>query len=367
MTVNRAAGAWPKDQLAFGQIGVQRRPGLSGRVAQLRVAGPEVDASVGRLVGIRLTGRPGRPAPGPDGGEPELTCDGSSGKCLELRQLEPLARGPQLLPPSGARRRLEPEHDPQLRGRDPDRDEVLRPAAEHLADRSAALDDAQLVDLRRREVDLANDRGHLGDLAPPVPCLAAGIGDAGDEQDRLRAAGGERAEKDQHIRAVLRVAHAPGRQGARTLQLVLGNHRVGAPHRVRGIRVEPVRAVGDRGRIGGLGRGPGPPREVEVEVDGLRPAGANLRRKDEVRGGIDGACLRKQLPERNRAVGEVDPDRLLGRERAGAARGGLRRGGTCRGTEADDGEQYEQRDFLHATATLSSRKSGSATVAALPL
>jgi hypothetical protein len=46
------------------------------------------------------------------------------------------------------------------------------------------------------------------------------------------------------------------------LQLVLGHHGPRAPHRVRGVRVEPVRAGSDQGRIGGLGWTPRPAREL---------------------------------------------------------------------------------------------------------
>ena len=85
-----------------------------------------------------------------------------------------------------------------------------------------------------------------------------------------------------------------------------------AGHRVRGVGVEAVRARLDRRRVGRLRRRARPVLEVEVEVHGLRPARANLRREDEVRRGVDGAGLREQLPEGNRAVRKVDPGRLLG-------------------------------------------------------
>ena len=97
VAVDRAAGPLRKDQLAFGQVGVQRGPGLPRRVAELGVPSPEVDASVGRLVRVRLGGRPRRPAPRPDRAEPQLLRHRARREYLELRQLEPLARRLEVL------------------------------------------------------------------------------------------------------------------------------------------------------------------------------------------------------------------------------------------------------------------------------
>ena len=325
--VHRAARAAREDQLTVRQVRVETRAGQRRAVAELRAARPEVHAGVRGLVGVALLRRPRRPAPGPDARETHVARDLLRGEHLELRHLEPRPRGLQAFTAARSLRRVEPEHQRQPRGRDPDRDEVLGGAAEHLPQRPTALDGSELVDARRREVRLAHDCRDLGDAAPPVGRLAARVGRARDEQRRAGAARGQRAQEDQHVLAVLRVRRAPGRQRLRALQLVLAHDRRRAAHRRGRVRVEPVRAVGHGGRVGGLGRRPRATREVEVEVDRLRAPGPDLRREEEVRGSDDIAGLCELLPVRRRAVRVVDPDRFLRRQRAGVA---LRRDGRPR-------------------------------------
>ena len=173
-----------------------------------------------------------------------------------------------------------------------------------------------LVDQRRREVHLSDDSCDVGDLAPPIAGGPVGVRLRVDEQPRLRTALAQRLQEQQHVRPVLGVRRRPRHREPRAEELVLGDHRIRAVHRLRRVLVELVRLVHDRRRIGGLARRPDAAIQIEIEVGGLRSARPQLRRIDEVRGERGDARLREHVPERDRPVREVEPQRRLAEERA---------------------------------------------------
>ena len=306
-----------QNRLPLGARAVEALARRRGAVAECRVARPEVDAGSLRLVRIVLAGHclPLGPAPRPDGAELHLLSDVARGQHLPLHRLEPrLGREP--LAPAGALRRLEADEDAELRDGDADLREVEDPVPERLPQRPVPEDRSLLPDQRRREVDLADDAGHVGDLAPPVAGRTCRVRRRVDEQPRLRAARTERLQEEQDVGAVLGVRRRPGHGEPRAEELVLGDDGVRAVHRLRGVVVELVRLRDDRRRIRGRARRPHALVEVEVEIGGLRTGRAQLGRKDQVRRERDDPGPGELLPERDRPVGEVEPDRRLGREDA---------------------------------------------------
>ena len=140
LAVHLAAGARREDELALGARRVELRPGNLRPVAELRVAGPEVDAGGERLlrVVLRRVLAEDRPAPRPDRPQPELLGDLLGGERLQLRHLEPRAEL-GVLAAAGAGRRVEAEHDPELARRDAERRVRRDPLPEQRPQRPAAL------------------------------------------------------------------------------------------------------------------------------------------------------------------------------------------------------------------------------------
>ena len=92
--------------------------------AQRRVARPEPDAAGAELVRVACLLVEEAPAPGDDVAEPELARDVLRRQGLQLRDLEPGAGGLEPLTAARAAPRLERQHDAELGGRHPDRDEL---------------------------------------------------------------------------------------------------------------------------------------------------------------------------------------------------------------------------------------------------
>src|SRR3954465_13605973 len=137
--IERAAHAARKCQLALRERGVEVRAARGRTVAQLPVSGPQVDARGGRLVGIRLALAPDAPSPRPDRAKPALRRDLLGGKRLQLGHLEPGAAGGALAA-ARAGRRVEAQHQAELRRRDPDGRELGDALAEQRAQRAAGDD-----------------------------------------------------------------------------------------------------------------------------------------------------------------------------------------------------------------------------------
>ncbi len=350
--LNRAARAGREHDLSLvtGLVESLRRDLRA--VAELRVARPEVDAGRRRLVRVVL-GRglaPHRPAPRPDRAETELFRDLFRGKRLQLRDLQPREQR-RVLAPTRARRRVEAEHDPELARRDAHRGVRRDAVAEERPQRPAAGERALLRDARGGEVGLADDVRVVRDLPPPVAGDVAGVRHGGDQQHRMRTPGRERLEVDQDVAPVLGVRGAPGRDQVRAVELVLGDHRLRAPHRHRGRVVHPVRPVDHVRRIERLERRADPADEVQVEVDRLRAVAPEQLGIDEVRGRPDHAGPRKDLPEGNRAVGEVDPERSLVGDPAGLGRGSRpgRSGPVRHSGERRARRKCDENEALHPT------------------
>jgi len=167
-----------------------------------------------------------------------------------------------------------------------------------------------------------------------------GVGVAGKQQERARAPLGESLEEREHVRAVLRGRRRPRRGQLRAKELVLRQQRVVAARGGNGGVEELVRARLDRRRVGRLRRRADAVVHVEVEVDGLRAPGPQLRRNQEVRRRSDDPRPGEdRRPERDHPVGVVDPERLHLRQPAG-------QGQRCRRPAAtgDAGGDREQRD-----------------------
>ena len=95
------------------------------------VAGPQIGAGRGLLVGIGAAGRRERPPPPrPHGREAELAPDGEAGLRLQLDDLEPGSGGLQAGAPALAVTRLEAQHEPDARGRDAETGQAADPLAE---------------------------------------------------------------------------------------------------------------------------------------------------------------------------------------------------------------------------------------------
>jgi len=196
-------------------------------------------------------------------------------------------------------------------------------------------------------------------LAPPIAGFAARVGGARDGQDGLRAAAAICARRSARWSGTARCsrskASACSRPAARSRR-----SPGWSTHRVRRIRVSGSRgrppSPGSAGSVGVPVR----PGEVEVEVDGLRPRAriCGGKMKLEAASTVPGFAT---APRTERAVGEVDPDGLLSRQRAGVGGRSLRRRGTCRGCgEAGDGDQRSRKILFTLRATLtSSEKRGS--------
>ena len=235
---------------------------------------------------------------------------------------------------------LEPEHDPELRGRDPERRQAQDSLPHRRSKRAVPEERALLVDVRRVEVDLEHEVGDLRRLPPPVAGVAGRVGGARDEEVRVRAARRERPQVQQDVRAVLRIRDRPRRDEARAEELVLGDRRSRAARGLDGDVEELVGARDDRLRVRRLGGSADAVVQVHVPVHGLRAGRTQLRREDQVRGGRDDPRPSELVPERDRAVREVDPDRLLRRQgRALAVRASATRE---RGDNRKRGEDEEK-------------------------
>ena len=90
-------GAGTRTGCPPGAAAARRRSDVSkvardGRVAERRVACPQVDAGGERLVRVGAGGVEGAPAPGPDRAEPELGRDLPGGERVQLHELQPGVR-----------------------------------------------------------------------------------------------------------------------------------------------------------------------------------------------------------------------------------------------------------------------------------
>ena len=122
--------------------------------------------------------------------------------------------------------------------------------------------------------------------------------------------------EDQEVLPVLRVRRRPRRGQVRAPHLVQRDPRGRARGRRGGAVEDPVRPVRHLVRVHRVRRSADPLLEVHLPVDGLRAEGAQLGRIDEVGGGRDDSGSGELGPERDGAVGEVDPDRSLVRDPA---------------------------------------------------
>ena len=326
---------------------VEARPGEGRGVAERVVAHPEPRARSLRLVGVVAGRVERRPAPGPDARDVQLGRNLLRRECLPLDDVEPLRERLQAFAAAGLGRRAEGQHHPEPVRRHADLDQLLEPVAHGRAQAAAALHRTLLGDRRAGEVDLRHEVCDLGGLLPPrVGGGVVRVGVAREEQEGPRAAVGEPLQEREHVRAVLRGGRCPRGWQLRPEELVLGHQRVVAAGRRHGRCEELVGARLDRRGIGRLRRGADAVVQVEVEVDGLRALGAELRRDEEVRRGADDPGPREdRRPERNTAVGVVDPERLRRRE---AARKRQLRCGRLRGRRAPAGGSRREREHANA-------------------
>ena len=255
---------------------------------------------------------------------------------LKLRVVEP-PDALEPLPAAGAAADLEPEEDRDARGRDAHVHVVADALAERHPHPPAPEDHAELVDLRRCEIDLRDHIGVRGDLTPPLERLAGGVRLGGDEDERLRASRGQRPHEGEDVGAVLRVDRRPGRRRIGAEELVQRHPRRRAARRRHRAVEDAVRLVLDL-------RGVLPPRrtadavvQIEVEVDGVRPGRPQLGREEQVRGRRNDTGLGEPVPEGNGAVGEVDP---LGARRRDPARIGR----TRRGNHGEGCDEHRSED-----------------------
>ena len=204
------------------------------------------------------------------------------------------------------------QHHPEPARRHADLDQVLHAGAHRRAEAPAPGHRALARDPRTREVDLGHEVCDLrGGLPPRIRILVVGVRPVREEKERTRPALGQAAEIGEHIGAVLRRRRRPRGRQLRTEELVLGDQRVVAARRGDGGVEELVGARLDRRRVGGVRRRADAVVQVEVEVDGLRALGPQLRRDDELRRGCDDPRPREdRRPERHHPVGVVDPERL---------------------------------------------------------
>ena len=255
---------------------VERRPGGVLPVAEVRVAGPEVDADGGRLVGVGTALAERRPAPGPDRMRSELPRHLARRERLQLHDVEPLPRRLQPLAAALAECRVELQLERDAVGRDADVGELPHERAHRLPHRATCQQRAtrvQAADVRAREEDLPDQDGRRGQVAPPLRCLVARVGRVGDRDERPCATLGEAAHVGEHVRAVLRGRRRPGSRRLRAEELVLGDPGRRAARDRDGVVVETVGPADDRRRVGRLGRRAHPVVEVEVEEDGRGTGG----------------------------------------------------------------------------------------------
>ena len=293
-------------------------------VAEPGIARPQPDAGGVGLVGIVRALVSLRPAPGPHVREAQLLRDLLRRESLPLRDVEPARARLQPFPATRPRPGLEPDHEPDARRRNPDREElrgraaIARPQATRPADRSVAPDDVRVGVVLEHEV------ADLGDGSPPGGRVSRRVRLARHEQRRASSALREPADEAKHVRAVALRRGRQWHRERRAPHLVERDQRLRTPaHRDRVVE-ERVRALLHRVRVGRLGGRADPLAQIHVPVHG---AGARRSRPrgDALAAGSDhDARARKAfLPERDRAVGEVDPDGL----RLGQAAGERRRAG----------------------------------------
>ena len=169
---------------------------------------------------------------------------------------------------------------------------------------------AERVQPRSREVQLSNDRGGLGDRAPPGSGCAGCGTRLGDEELRLGAASRESLNERQDVGAVTRVARPPGRRALGAEELVQADDRRRAAGDTHGVLQYPCRRRRDRARVGGPGRRADGPLERHVPEGELRTAAARIGGGRVVREGDRQARAEEESPERHPLVPVVDPGGL---------------------------------------------------------
>ena len=161
-------------QLSGLQVRVELAAEDRRRVTQARVASPQPHARGERLVGVVRSRIALRPAPRPQVRQLELARDLADGERLPLRDVEPARAGLQPLAATRPRPRLEPDHDPDARGRDADREQLRRRLPVAHPEPARAVDRPVPPDEVRVRVVLEHEIGHRADRPPPRRGVAAG-------------------------------------------------------------------------------------------------------------------------------------------------------------------------------------------------
>ena len=274
----------------------------------------------------------------------ELARDLADGERLPLRDVEPARARLQPLAATRARPRLEPDHDPDARGRDPDREQLRRRLPVAHPEPTRTVDRPVPPDEIRVRVVLEHEIGHRADRLPPRRGVAAGERLARHEERRSSAARGEAADEAKNVRPVALGGRSQRRRQRRAPELVQRDQRRLAAGDGDRIVEERVGSLLDQRRIGWIGRCADALAQVHVPVNGSRSGRPRFRRELRPAGADHDAGPSEALaPEGHRAVGEVDPGGLS----LGQAARECRRARAGPREDGDDGRDNDQECPAH--------------------
>ena len=214
------------------------------RVAQRRVAGPEVDARGERLVGVGAGRVERAPAPRPDRADAQLDRDLLGCERVELHELQPGVARLETLAAARARLRVEAEDQTEPLAEDAEAPEAPERPAHRRAQLAATEHRAERVDPRSGEVRLVDEVCRARELAPPGAGGAVRLQRPVDEEERTGAACGQLLGERKHVGAVHGVRRRPrvGRSAPQSSSMAISG--VAQP-------VESARALDERLRGGG--------------------------------------------------------------------------------------------------------------------
>ena len=282
-------------------------PGASHRLASRDQSQTQAASVLSGIVRARVALRP---PPRPDVGDLQLSRDLTDGQRLPLRDVEPARAGLEALAPSRPRSRLEPDHDPDPRRRDADREELRNGLAVAHAEPARSVDRTVAPDEVRVCVVLEHEVGDGPDRPPPRRGVPARERLARDEERRPSTALRQPGDEAQDVGPIALGARSEGRRERRAPHLVQRDERRLASRHGDRVVEERVGALLHQRRIGRVGRRADPLAEVHVPVHRPGTRCARLLRDPLPPGRNDDARPCEAVtPERHRAVGEVDPRR----------------------------------------------------------